>query len=187
MWQLWVYSQRLTKMPHLRCSVPQLWITQSLCSRLSVIQLANHWQLFDLRELDCDESEEEDLIVATIETSKQKDWTIGIGINSQSVTFKIDTGGQCNVMSSETYPSKSLVKSNSRLIAFGGHWLKTLGRASLLCEHKGRFWLIEFEVLDNVSNILGLSASTEMKLVQRVETLDSDTLCLVLNTIINST
>ncbi len=31
-------------------------------------------------------------------------------------------------------------------------------------------------VLDNFFNVLGLSASTEMKLVQRVETLDSDTL-----------
>ena len=54
--------------------------------------------------------------------------------------------------------------------------LKSLGRTSLLCEHKNKFWPIEFEVLDNVSNVLGLTASTEMKLVQRVETLANDIL-----------
>ena len=82
-------------------------------------------------------------------------------------------------MSSETYckiSSHPLAKSNARLIAFGGHLLKSLGRALLLCEHEGKLWPTEFEVLDNVSNVLGLCTSTDMKLVQRVETLDNDTL-----------
>lgn len=45
-----------------------------------------------------------------------------------------------------------------------------------MCEYKSKLWPMEFEVLDNVSNVLGLNASTEMKLVQRVETLTNDTL-----------
>ena len=43
------------------------------------------------------------MIVATIEGTTLKDWDATIIINSQHVTFKIDTGAKCNVMSSETY------------------------------------------------------------------------------------
>jgi hypothetical protein len=75
--------------------------------------------------------------------------------------FIIDTGAQCN--------ANPLRKSNARLIVFGGHRLKS---ALLLCEHKSKLWPVEFEVLENVSNVLGLKASTELKLVQRVEMLD---------------
>ena len=35
---------------------------------------------------------------------------------------------------------------------------------------------VEFEVLENVSNVLGLSTSTEMKLVKRIESIINDTL-----------
>jgi len=120
------------------------------------------------------------MLVATIENNQQKDWTVTVTINSQLMKFKINTGAQCNVISSKTYHSLSLEplsKSKARLIAFGGHRLNSLGKASLLCEYKGKLWPIEFEVLDNVSNILGLTASTEMKLVQKVELLASDMLC----------
>ncbi len=37
-------------------------------------------------------------------------------------------------------------------------------------------WSVDFEVLDNASNVLGLKSSSEMKLVQRIEVLESDLL-----------
>ena len=86
------------------------------------------------------------------------------------MSFKIDTGAQCNVMLSKTYNNVSqqpLRKSSTKLVAFGGHRLKSLGKATLLCKHKKK---IEFEVLNDVSDVLGLKTSEEMNLVQRIET-----------------
>ena len=105
--------------------------------------------------------------------------------NSQHVTFKIDTGAQCNVMSSETHnyvSQQPLTKSNAKLVAFGGHRLTSLGRATLMCEHKNKFWPVEFEVLNDVSNVLGLKTSAEMRLVKRIEALTNDTLTKYANT-----
>ena len=75
-----------------------------------------------VNELDCDEVSQEELLVATIENKKQKDWNVTMTVNSHAVKFKIDTGAQCNVISSKTYHSLSsqpLGKSKARLVAFG--------------------------------------------------------------------
>ena len=126
------------------------------------------------------DSSEEELLVAAIEDGPpRKDWSATVTINAHHVTFKIDTGAQCNVMSYATFSRISqqpLRKSRSRLVAFGGHRLNSLGKATLLCEYKHKFWAVDFEVLDNASNVLGLKTSAEMKLVQRIETLESDML-----------
>ena len=53
-----------------------------------------------------------------------KEWEVDIRMNEQRVTFKIDTGAQCNVISKETYDKVSrqpLTKSRAKLTAFGGH------------------------------------------------------------------
>ena len=123
-----------------------------------------------IQELDHGGSIEEDMLVAVIEGTTRKDWGATVTINSQHVTFKIDTGAQCNVMSSDTYNHISrqpLMKSNAKLVAFGGHRLTSLGRATL------QSWTVEFEVL---SNVLGLKTSTEMKLVKCIKALANDTL-----------
>lgn len=72
------------------------------------------------------------MLVATIETKNEKDWNIKVTINDQLITFKIDTGAQCDVMSSETYRTIGLqpfTKSKARFVAFGGYHLTSLGRA----------------------------------------------------------
>ena len=138
-----------------------------------------------IQELDYESPSEDEMIVATIEGTTRKDWDATIIINSQHVTFKIDTGAQCNVMSSETYnyvSQQPLMKSNAKLVAFGGHRLTSLGRATLMCEHKNKFWPVEFEVLNDVSNVLGLKTSAEMRLVKRIEALTNDTLTKYANT-----
>lgn len=67
-------------------------------------------------------------------------------------------------------------KSHAKLVSFGGHRLSSLGKATLLCEYKGKIWPVEFEILDGVSNVLGLTTSTELKLVQRIGAITNDTL-----------
>ena len=63
-----------------------------------------------------------------------------------------------------------------RLVAFGGHRLKSCGKATLLCEHKNKYWPVEFEVLEDVTNVLGLKTCEELQLVKQVETLSDDVL-----------
>ena len=54
-----------------------------------------------------------------------KDWHATLIVDGNPIKFKIDTGAQCNVISSETYktatPNKPLLRSKTRLITFGGH------------------------------------------------------------------
>lgn len=51
-----------------------------------------------------------------------KDWHAILIVDGNPVKFKIDTGAQCNIMSSETYKkttsNKPLQKSKTRLVAF---------------------------------------------------------------------
>ena len=88
------------------------------------------------------------------------------------LTFKIDTGAQCNVMSSKTYDhitQQPLMKSKAKLVAFGGRRLTSRGKGTLLCKYRNKFWPVQFEVLDDVSNVLGLKTNTEMRLVKRIQ------------------
>ena len=58
------------------------------------------------------------------------------------------------------------MKSKAKLIAFSGHQLPYIGKVTLLCEYKKKFFPVEFEVVDDVADVLGLKTSTEMKLVR---------------------
>jgi len=39
------------------------------------------------------------------------------------------------------------MKSNAKLVAFGGHKLTSLGKTISLCEYKWKFWTAAFEIL----------------------------------------
>ena len=71
---------------------------------------------------------------------------------------------------------QTLTESKARLVAFGGHRLKSCGKLTLLCEHKDKYRPVEFEVLKDVTDVLGLKTCEEMKLVQRIEALSDDVL-----------
>ena len=87
-----------------------------------------------MQELNQDESSEDDMLIAAIEGKNKKDWNVTVKINSHNTRFKIDTGAQCNVMLSKTYQQLSqqpLHSSKSRLVAFRGHRLNSIGRTTL--------------------------------------------------------
>ena len=126
-------------------------------------------------------SEPDDMFIGMIQnTPKPTDWKVTILLNKQRTVFKMDTGAQCNVISKQKYNQVSkapLHQSNARLVTFGGHQLKTCGKAAINCQHRGRQYCVEFEVVDQeVPSILGLKTCTEMKLVQRIDSLDVDLL-----------
>ena len=66
-----------------------------------------------------------------------------------------------------------LVKSNARLVAFVGHRIVPFGKATLLCEHKKKLHPTQFQVVDNVPNVLGLKTSTDLNIIKRVEGINS--------------
>lgn len=133
-----------------------------------------------LRELEYDSSSEDDLVISTINSeTSQKNWYATIKVNEHDVRFKIDTGAQCNVLSQQTYErisSQPLTKSQAKPVAFGGQRIRSLGKSNILCEHKGKYHTIEFEVVSNISNVLGLKTITELKLVKRVDSITKDPL-----------
>ena len=124
---------------------------------------------------DCDYDNE--LFVDVICGDKYRnDWQVQLVVSKQKLSFKIDTGAQCNVISKATLGIVSkapLVKSNARLVAFGGHRIMPSGKVTLLCEHKKRLYPIQFEVVDGVPNVLGLKTSTELNIIKRVEGINS--------------
>lgn len=112
-------------------------------------------------------------------TTKSPDWKVTIIVNHQKTCFKIDTGAQCNAISRQKYhqlSSKPLQKSHVRLVAFGGQRLNACGKVTIDCQHKGNLYPVVFEVIDqDVPNILGLKTCVEMNLVQRLDTINSQT------------
>jgi plasmid maintenance system killer protein len=124
---------------------------------------------------------EDDLKIYTV-TSKhksQKDWNISVKVNGKNnIKFKIDTGAQCNIMSLRTYNAISnqpLKRSRSKLVTFGGHKITPKGKTQIVCEHKNRLTVVEFEVVNEGQNILGLKSSIDMKLVKRIDTITNST------------
>ena len=121
----------------------------------------------------------DDLFIGTLgQTHKVKDWSVTILMNHQRTTFKIDTGAQCNVIPQWQYHQMCkdpLQPSSASLVVFGGHKLRTCGRAKIPCQQKDVHYLIEFEVIDHgVTNILGLVTCIEMNLVQCIDTVSKD-------------
>ena len=90
-------------------------------------------------------------------------------MNDQKISFKLDTGAQCNVISRQKYhqlSSTPLQKSHARLVAFGGQQLNACGKVTIICQHKGKFYPMVFEVIDqDVPNILDVTTCVELNLV----------------------
>ena len=114
------------------------------------------------------------MIVETI--TSQKDWHTIIKLDEHNVRFKIDTGAQCNVETYQQVSAKPLRISQAKLVAFGGQRIRSLGKTTIICEHKNKYYTVEFEVISNVSNVLGLKTITELKLIKRINAVTKDPL-----------
>ena len=106
-----------------------------------------------------------DMFIGAIQRNQNaKEWQITLTLNNQRLKFEIDTGAQCNVIAKHKYSQLSKVplqKSTANLMAFGGHKLATCDKAIISCQHNGKQYHIEFEVLDqDVPSIFGLPTSS---------------------------
>lgn len=109
-------------------------------------------------------------MMASAETEHEDEkWTEKLKINQKRVTFKLDTGAECNAMSVQTLNALDvkgrLRVSKSKLVAFFGQKVTPLGRRALTRVYKGQKHQIEFEIIQNVPAVLGGSTCLKLGLV----------------------
>ena len=81
---------------------------------------------------------------------------------------------QCHIKSYiQCCPQSTINQVIAKLVAFGGHRIVPLGKNTLVSEHKIKTHPIQFQVLDNVPNVLGLKTSAELNIIIRVEGINS--------------
>ncbi len=110
--------------------------------------------------------------VSTME-SENKKWTQEFRINNCILTFKLDTGAECNVLSykdfEKTSKTTSLKKSNCSLVTYSGHTMEPKGKAMLKCGYKDNEFELELQIVDEDSPaILGRESCSRLGLIKRV-------------------
>ena len=94
-----------------------------------------------------------------------------VHINGKPVEMKVDTGGQCNVLSYDAFKhvengeliDRSII---TNLVAYGGNLINTVGSVFLQCQLAGQQYSLQFHIVErNVQPLLGLLACLRMKLV----------------------
>ncbi|RXN08425.1 retrotransposon-like family member retr-1 [Labeo rohita] len=111
--------------------------------------------------------------VSTME-SETKKWTQEFSINNSLLTFKLDTGAECNVLSFKDFEKTSnktttLKKSNCTLVTYSGHTMETKGKVWLKCGYKDTEFDLEFQIVEEDSPaILGREACSKLGLIKRV-------------------
>ena len=99
------------------------------------------------------------------------DWQTELWVNDTSVTFKLVTGAQANVLPVNVYrrikPNKPLARTRTVLTAFGDAKITPVGETQLRVTGRGQ--LMKFFVTDTADiAILGKDACQSTNLVQRV-------------------
>ncbi|PIK58309.1 hypothetical protein BSL78_04815 [Apostichopus japonicus] len=126
-------------------------------------------------------SSNSDFFIDVLESQQCKtadsEWNINLLVEDEKVNFKLDTGSQCNVISSsvlENMENVKLQRSKMHLITYSGHKLQPMGKCVLLCEHKNRYYDLSFQVVKGMKKPLpGLKACTALGLIQRIDSVES--------------
>lgn len=95
--------------------------------------------------------------------SDQDRWSEELLINKKKITFHIDTGADCNVMSAKSFHmlDVKLHASSCNLVAYSGHKMEPFGKMSITCVYKGGEHSIDFEIIESdAPAILGRETST---------------------------
>jgi hypothetical protein len=118
--------------------------------------------------------------------STGKQWFVNLNMklsgqkSRTKMKCQIDTGSTCNLMSHNDYcalaqdGSPPLWKSKSKLTLYDGSPLQLLGQANICCEHNGKQYSLEFQIVETKQKSL-LSAETceKMNIIQLNETVHS--------------
>ena len=109
----------------------------------------------------------------------KSDWSVTLDMNSTDVTFKIDTGAQCNVIPKSLLhkmsPQPKLKPATIKLSAYNGNPIPVAGKCIARIKHKGQTTPILFIVVDSDSiPILGLNTCDKLNLIKKVYQISHD-------------
>ena len=132
-------------------------------------------KMHELQENDSDT----DIFLDSVETDQNAgDWKVNVKICKKTVSMKLDTGAQCNVLTLHIYnqiSDRPLKPSKSRLVSYSGHKLNTVGKVTLLVSTKNKYVPIEFEIVkDKSTPLFGLKACLELNLISRLFSLNCE-------------
>ena len=132
-------------------------------------------KMHELQENDSDT----DIFLDSVETDQNAgDWKVNVKICKKTVSMKLDTGAQCNVLPLHIYnqiSDRPLKPSKSRLVSYSGHRLNTVGKVTLLVSTKNKYVPIEFEIVkDKLTPLFGLKACLELNLISRLFSLNCE-------------
>jgi len=118
------------------------------------------------------------LYIGAIDNSGSDCWRqdVQLGPSSLSVSFKLDTGAETNILPKSIVDKIGcdLQPTQARLMGYGNHHIPTVGKISLDVKHGDICRPFEFEVIDSSAPpILGLQALDALDLVRRVENVTS--------------
>ena len=84
--------------------------------------------------------------------NEPSDWNISLSSNDTPISYKIDTGAQCNVIPVEYLenisPKLDLQPVNVKLSAYNGLKIPVVGKCSLTLDHKNNSFKVSFIVVD---------------------------------------
>ena len=127
------------------------------------------------------------LFIGNVSTNNDKiEWTENIKINNKcKLQVKLDTGAQCNVISTSILKKlrirRKIENFTTRLTAFGGSNIRTIGKCTLDCKFENRpEQQLEFIVIENNFNttptIIGLPSLVQLKLISRQDNIQIDSI-----------
>ncbi|XP_033731746.1 uncharacterized protein K02A2.6-like [Pecten maximus] len=119
--------------------------------------------------------EEDELFIGSIWNIDMvsSDWQTELFVNGHSISLKLDTGAQANVISGKIYDKvknsySKLQNSKSKLTTFSGEKIPVRGVVDLKCRYGNKVNVLPFMVVDIESPaVLGLKACEELNLIQR--------------------
>ena len=101
-----------------------------------------------------------------------KDWLETLKLNDQSISAKIDTGAQANIMSESVFknyfPDKCVDRQcKVKLYAYGGTNIPSIGKVKFVCQFENKKVDTEFIIVPlDVKTVLGLESCIKIGLIR---------------------
>ena len=118
---------------------------------------------------------DETSFLGTIHSNNNKQWLSIVSLNQTQVSFKLDTGAEVTAISEDTYrklQNVTLQKPNKVLRGPANLQLSVIGKFTGTLSHKTTLCEQEIFVVKNLkTNLLGLPAITELRLIERLHTI----------------
>ena len=105
--------------------------------------------------------------------NKLSDWNVTLSSNGTPISYKIDTGAQCNIIPIRRLvnisPKPGLQPVNVKLSAYNGSKIPVIGKCSLTLACKNKSFKVSFLVVDSGSvPIPRLKTSKHLQLIKRI-------------------